>query len=286
MNLERSDDVPGTEPLLPERDHSRQKSLRENLKCRMQSRNWHWFILCLVASDFFCVMTSITITFLWPEKEQEEHYVIETLSIIAFVINTVFVIEVILNLFVFGVRYFLTGSHWFIHLFDASVVIMTFLLELSLKGKEREVAGLLIVFRFWRLIKVLSSVAVGLGEYDEEKVEELEKKIEELEGELKSLLITVDQISKEDDWDESKRDRVVRGKLRVVVVVVQRKRKLLQVPVISFCELCGLNTRPSDLQSDALPTELNSRVWFFWNRNRQPDNNHPYQNNFMPISVQ
>nr|CAG8523787.1 3234_t:CDS:2 [Entrophospora candida] len=28
----------------------------------------------------------------------------------------------------------------------------------------------------------------------------------------------------------------------------------------TVCELCGLNTRPSDLQSDALPTELNSQI--------------------------
>ncbi|CAG8457736.1 2822_t:CDS:10 [Acaulospora colombiana] len=205
MDLERNDDIPGTEPLLPERSSQRQKGLQEYIKNRLRSRNWHWFILCLVASDFFCVLTTITITFLWPEEEHGE--MIETLSIIAFLINTVFVIEIFLNLFVFGNQYFSTGPHWFIHLFDALVVIATFLLEIFLKGKEREVAGLLIIFRLWRLIKILSAVAVGLGEYDEQKVEELEKKIEELEDELKSLLRTADQISKEDDWDESKRER-------------------------------------------------------------------------------
>lgn len=42
-----------------------------------------------------------------------------------------------------------------LHLFDAFVVITTFVLEIVLKGKEEELAALLIILRFWRIVKLV-----------------------------------------------------------------------------------------------------------------------------------
>ena len=44
------------------------------------------------------------------------------------------------------------------HFFDAVVIITTFVLEVVLRGRERELAGLLIVLRLWRLVKLVQGM--------------------------------------------------------------------------------------------------------------------------------
>ncbi|GBC03452.1 hypothetical protein RclHR1_05130004 [Rhizophagus clarus] len=187
------------------------REIREKLAEAFESRRAHWIILGLVTADFISVVSVIVVSFLWPEFEEKEHIIFETLENIAFTINTIFVVEVILKLFIFGIRYFIKVPHWPLHLFDALIIITTFLLDFFLSGKQREVAGLLILFRLWRLIKVLSTVAVGIIEYDEDKVDDLKSQVAQLKGELKNLLTEIDIIAKEENWDEQKRARVFKS---------------------------------------------------------------------------
>jgi voltage-gated hydrogen channel 1 len=110
---------------------------------------------------------------------------LEILSHLSLVITTLFLVEIPLQLWAFGIRYFdpfqFAGSsenegangteyetrgdargtrkvkvtYSGLHLFDAVVVVTTFVLEVVLKGKERELAGLLILLRLWRLVKLV-----------------------------------------------------------------------------------------------------------------------------------
>ncbi|CAI2164167.1 10902_t:CDS:1 [Funneliformis geosporum] len=173
-----------------------------------ESRRAHWIIIGLVAADFIAVMSVIIVSFLWPEFEEKEHEIFETLELIAFTINTIFVFEVVIKLFIFGVYYFIKSPHWQLHLFDAVIIYTTFFLEIFLSGKQREVVGLLILFRLWRLIKALSIVAVGLIEYDEDKVDQLKLQNKLLRDELENLLAEIDSIAREDHWNEQKRSRI------------------------------------------------------------------------------
>jgi len=174
----------------------------------LESRRAHWVVLGLVVADFISVLSVIIVSFSWPKFEEEEHIVFVILEMAAFTINTIFVIEVMLKLFVFGIQYYTKVHHWKLHLFDAIIVLTTFFLEFFLSGKQREVAGLLVLFRLWRLIKVLSTFAVGLMEYDEDKLDRLSSQRKQLKEELGRLLMEIDKISKEDNWDERKRDRI------------------------------------------------------------------------------
>ena len=47
------------------------------------------------------------------------------------------------------------NAHAGLHLFDSLIIVTTFVLEVILKGRERELAGLLIVLRLWRLVKLV-----------------------------------------------------------------------------------------------------------------------------------
>lgn len=79
------------------------------------------------------------------------------------------------------------------------------MLEFVLKGRERELIGLLVILRLWRLVKLVGGeasgslldiclltapeqgIAVGAGEVEEEMVEELEQTKRQLEGSVAAL---------------------------------------------------------------------------------------------------
>ncbi|CAG8700265.1 11490_t:CDS:1, partial [Cetraspora pellucida] len=88
----------------------------------------------------------------------------------------------------------------------------TFILEIFLHGKQREVVGLLIIFRFWRLIKVVGTVVVGVGTYDARKEENLMNKNKQLEQELERMVAVVKEIAKEDNWDDERMEKVFQGR--------------------------------------------------------------------------
>jgi len=115
---------------------------------------------------------------------------LEVLSHVSLAITTLFLIEIPLHLWAFGVRYYnpIRGSgdgekimFGWLHLFDAMVIVTTFILEVVLRGRERELAGLLILLRLWRLVKLVGGVAVGAGEIGEEDERALADTRRELE---------------------------------------------------------------------------------------------------------
>ncbi|CAG8514813.1 9162_t:CDS:1 [Ambispora gerdemannii] len=179
---------------------------QENLAEFLESKKAHWFILLLVTVDFLTVITVIFITLY--DQEKEDSMLIEVLLEIGFGINIIFVIEVILKFIVFGFPYFYTGEFGFLHGFDAFIVITSFVLELFLKGKEAEIVELLLLFRFWRLVKVLGSVAIGVAEYDEAHDVAREAHVKGLRAGFRNVLNEVNTIADEDRWPEQKKARV------------------------------------------------------------------------------
>ena len=66
-----------------------------------------------------------------------------------------FTLEQLAKLGVFGYGYFF--SFW--HALDAIIVVVSLILEILLRGVAQEAVSLLVVFRFWRLIRVMHGVA-------------------------------------------------------------------------------------------------------------------------------
>jgi voltage-gated hydrogen channel 1 len=71
----------------------------------------------------------------------------EALSYVSLVITIVFVVEMALFAFAFGLGYYL---HSFLHFVDGMIIIATFITEVVLKGRERELAELIVMFRLIR----------------------------------------------------------------------------------------------------------------------------------------
>lgn len=150
---------------------------RQELGEKLESNNVHWAVLWLTILDSLCVLIEIIVTFfeectnepvefvlLMARPKLWDHWAVVTAEWVSTGITCLFLIEVLLTFVSFGPTYYAPGKpHWIMHNLDAAVVITTFVLDIILKGKEREVAGLLIVFRLWRVIKIMEAVAMGVS---------------------------------------------------------------------------------------------------------------------------
>ncbi|KAI8060920.1 hypothetical protein BC940DRAFT_146669 [Gongronella butleri] len=160
---------------------------RESLGETLESNRMHWVILGLTMLDTACVCLQILYTFFHECESPNDLLVFtqpsevwlaafEIAETVSLTITCLFVIECFLALVAFGPRFYLPGTeHWKLHIFDVVVVVSTFVLEIVLRGREREVAGLLIILRLWRIVKVLEAVVVGMSISSDSEVDKLEK---------------------------------------------------------------------------------------------------------------
>lgn len=115
--------------------------------------------------DATIVITDLAYVFLNQACEGGEHDLplwLEILSNISTCITISFLIEIPLAIWAFGWQFYWPAStvypHPGFHLLDAVVIIGSVIIDLGLKGKDKELASLLIVFRLWRIVKVVGGV--------------------------------------------------------------------------------------------------------------------------------
>jgi hypothetical protein len=100
-----------------------------------------------------------------PTEGPEAPLWLAVLSYISLAITSAFVLELPATLWALGPSaYDPRGPvpHAGLHLFDAAVVLTTFVLEVGLNGRERELAGLLVLLRLWRLVKLVGGARAVL----------------------------------------------------------------------------------------------------------------------------
>lgn len=68
-------------------------------------------------------------------------------------------------------------------MFDATIIIASFLVDVLTRGVVEEVASLIIILRLWRFVKIIEELSVASSE----RMEDLEMKVERLEEENSSL---------------------------------------------------------------------------------------------------
>jgi hypothetical protein len=184
------------QPLLPShRDQSEGENVgriaiyREKTAQVLEHRHLHKAVILMIVIDASCVLADLIYTFLSPGCEPPEGADapewLEVLAHISLAITTFFLIEIPLSIYAFGFQFynpFGPVPHSVLHLFDAFIIVTTFILEVVLKGREQELASLLIILRLWRLVKLVGGVAVGVGEVEEETIKELNETRRELQG--------------------------------------------------------------------------------------------------------
>lgn len=121
-----------------------------------------------IAIDAICVLADLSYTFLSdqcsPDHEEEPEW-LRIFALISLTITSVFLIEIPLHIYTFSTKYYNPFAnsrespqavHSGLHLLDATVIVVTFVIEVFLRGRERELASLLILVRLWRLVKLVS----------------------------------------------------------------------------------------------------------------------------------
>ena len=120
-------------------------------------------LLLQIVIDAICVLVDLGYSLLHSECEpgggvESDPAWLEVLSLISTGITTFFLVEIPLTLWSLGSEFYNPLGripHASLHIFDAVIIVTTFVLEVILKGRERELAGLLIILRLWRLLKLV-----------------------------------------------------------------------------------------------------------------------------------
>ncbi|KAF9126400.1 hypothetical protein BGW39_006670 [Mortierella sp. 14UC] len=174
---------------------SRFKRIRFRIGKAIESKAAHIAILVLTLCDIILVMLQIGASLLHLDETEHEHWVMTLFEHLSLAIISVFMLEILLKVFVFGPRYFWIGTrHWILHLVDAAIIVTSFLLEIFLKGAQQELSSLLIVFRLWRVIKLTGTVAVEVSEHDQAHVALLEERVRLLEQELEESRLKIQRL--------------------------------------------------------------------------------------------
>ncbi|KAJ7046675.1 hypothetical protein C8F04DRAFT_1061330 [Mycena alexandri] len=184
-------------PLLPVSQPPHRVSRRERTAEFLESSVLHKLVILLITIDATCVLVDLGYAFLdegcTPPEGPDAPVWLSVLSHISLGITAFFLLEIPLTLWSLGARFYNPWGrvpHAALHLFDAFIIITTFVLEVILKGKEQELAGLLIILRLWRLVKLVGGVSVGVGELGEEdavRAAEAESQVEALKKENADL---------------------------------------------------------------------------------------------------
>ncbi|KAF9425242.1 hypothetical protein BGZ94_007716 [Podila epigama] len=161
----------------------------------IESKKAHILILVLTAIDILLVILQIAASLLNLDTSEKAQWVLEIFAKLSLGIVTFFVVEILLKLYAFGPGYFWKGEPLgLLHLADAIIIIVSFLMEVFLSGPEQELGSLLIIFRLWRLLKLTSIVAIETTEHNHGSVKALERRVEDLERELEESRAEVERL--------------------------------------------------------------------------------------------
>lgn len=115
-----------------------------------------------VVTDSICVLADLVFTVLSdtcePPEGPDAPLWLNILAHLSLAITSLFLAEIPVTLWAMGPKFYNPlGSvpHAGLHLFDSCIILTTFVLEIILRGREQELAGLLIVLRLWRLVKLV-----------------------------------------------------------------------------------------------------------------------------------
>ncbi|KAG0244232.1 hypothetical protein BG011_003022 [Mortierella polycephala] len=171
-------------PLNEQEEESSFSRCRREIGEVLESKPTHMAIVGLTLIDIALVMCQIAASLLGFDDTEEAQWILELFTHASLAIVSIFLFEISLKVFAFGLGYFWGGSKGLLHLADAVIIIVSFFLEVFLTGAEQELGALLIVFRLWRVLKLTGAVAIETAEYGQARAKALEARVMQLEEEL------------------------------------------------------------------------------------------------------
>ncbi|KAI7858485.1 hypothetical protein BDC45DRAFT_403229, partial [Circinella umbellata] len=146
----------------------------------------HLTIVGLTLLDATCVLFQIIYTFfhecqMGGSPNEWVKFLIEISDVISQAVTCIFLLELTLAFIAFGPKFYLPGwPHWKFHILDLVVVVATFVFDIVLHGKEREVAELLIIFRLWRVVRIVEATVLSMSYANQETEETINDELREI----------------------------------------------------------------------------------------------------------
>jgi len=130
------------------------RNLRDRLKYIFDSNKFQIVIVCLVIVDCLLVVTELLLDLEVFPKEASHSVAPHVLHYMSIGILGLFLIEILTRFAVFRLEFF---KHK-LEVFDAVIVIVSFILDIIYRNKEGPESGigLLIVLRLWRVTRILN----------------------------------------------------------------------------------------------------------------------------------
>ena len=153
----------------------RHQRYRERARKWLESKYQHYLLITLIAFDVSCIFADIFISLYTCEEGKDRGETTdrrldraqEGLAIISLIFSCIFLLELLITLWAFGLRHLKSKFH----VFDAAVIVAGFVLDVVLRGVNAEVASLVVLLRLFRFVKIIEE----LGDATEARVEGLQK---------------------------------------------------------------------------------------------------------------
>lgn len=144
------------------------KTTRDKLKHVFHTNKFQIGIVCLVIVDCLLVITELLIDLNLFPTEANESVAPHVLHYASLGILGIFMVEIIVRLIVFRLEFF---KHK-MELFDAVIVIVSFVLDIIYRNNEGPESGigLLIVLRLWRVTRILNGIILSVKKQADKKV--------------------------------------------------------------------------------------------------------------------
>jgi hypothetical protein len=169
-----------------------QSETQKMLSKKLQSGPFHIIVVTMTLSSLTFMITGLALSSFYPTKEQTPAAAQTAQAVLSWIsvgILSLFALEQLLKLVVFGLIYFIN----FLHALDIFIIVSSLTLEVVLRQKPaaREVSSLIIIFRLWRLVRIVHNITEQVSIKHRESLKKhhkLEKKMHERINELERQL--------------------------------------------------------------------------------------------------
>lgn len=166
---------------------SKHQRYRHRARRWLESKYQHYTLITLIAIDVSLIFADIFISLYTCEEgkhrsestDRRLDRTQEGLKIISLIFSCIFLLELLITLWAFGLAHLKSKFH----IFDATVIIAGFVLDVVLNGVNSEVASLVVLLRLFRFVKIVEE----MGSTQETRVEELKDGMERLRRENEEL---------------------------------------------------------------------------------------------------
>ncbi|KAK0616281.1 hypothetical protein B0T14DRAFT_397812, partial [Immersiella caudata] len=171
---------------------SKVSAFRTRTRSFLRTKTKHYIVMGLVAFDVMVILADVFVALIAcdmhiPNEGTWVQHTREGLHVTAAVFSGLFLVELIVTVWAFGVGRFF--KDWF-HCFDAFVIVASFIIDVVTHGTLEEIGSLIIILRLWRLVKIVDELGVSA----EERTEEMESKLLALERENESLKARLEEM--------------------------------------------------------------------------------------------